>query len=149
MPRLIGCRRRLLCLAGAAVLAACGNPPDDSPEQRTSERLVGTWLREYRQQDTAVRRVLVLSADGRFQERSEAKVDNGLTEQHTGAGQWLYDGTNLKRRYTELDGKQPAAPTIPFVTFQLRFSSPDAFTGVDNVRKLEVSYRRVAEGTTP
>jgi hypothetical protein len=141
--------RRCLLLCLAMACAGCDAPPDDSPEHRTQERLVGTWLREYRQQGAEVRRVLVLDANGRFQERSAAVESGGAVDEHGGAGEWLFDGTNLKRRYTQMDGKQPSAPVVPFVTFELRFTSPDEFVGIDHVRKVEVRYRRVAEGTAP
>ena len=143
MPRL------MFTLAVAAVLAACGSPPDDSPQRHIEERLVGTWLREYQDQTTTVRRVLVLAADAQFREHAVATDGGAAVSEHSHAGEWRFDGTNLKRRYTRMDGKQPSAPTVPFATFELRFSSRDEFVGLDNVRRREVRYRRVVEGTTP
>jgi hypothetical protein len=139
-----------LALLAACILAcACGSPPDDSPQQQTRDRLVGTWLREYQDHMTVVRRVLVLDADGRFSERVVAGGDGPRIAEHEHAGEWRFDGTNLKRRYTKMDGKQPAAPIVPFATLELRFASRDEFVGIDNVHGRQVRYRRVLEGTLP
>jgi hypothetical protein len=136
-------------LATALLACACGEPPDDSPQQQMEERLVGTWLREYQEDTVRVRRVLVLEPDGSFQEMATvAAADSPVTE-HSHAGAWHFDGTNLKRRYTRMNGRQPSAPTVPFATFELRFQHPDEFIGIDNVRKRQVRYRRVVEGTRP
>jgi hypothetical protein len=142
--------RRSVCalLAAGAALAACGNPPDDSPERRTEERLVGTWLREYEEDTTRVRRVLVLGADGHFRELASIHTADAVF-QHVHSGDWIFDGTNLKRHYTQIDGKRPARPMIPFATFEVRFPAPGEFVGVDNVHRREVRYRRVTDGTLP
>lgn len=137
-----------LC-AAAGLLCACGEPPDDSEQRRVQERLVGTWLREYREDATTVRRVLVLEPDGRFREMAAARTAGARVTEFAHSGEWTFDGTNLKRRYTLMDGKRPAAPIVPFATFELRFPSPDEFIGVDNVRRRQVHYRRVGEGTLP
>ena len=134
----------------AAVLAcACGSPPDDSPAQQAQERLVGTWLREYKDDSASVRRVLVLAPDGSFREMASVSGTGIPLAEHVHLGAWHFDGTNLKRRYTQMDGKQPSAPIVPFATFEVRFQSRDEFIGVDNVHRRQVHYRRVGEGTTP
>lgn len=144
-------RRRLavaLALAGF-LLVACDSPPVDSPDETVRRRLVGSWLREYEQDGARVRRLLVLAPDGHFRETARVVDASGAVTQHAHAGEWTFDGTNLKRRYTSFDGKQPAAPTMPYATFELRFESNREFVGTDNVRKREVRYRRVDEGTVP
>jgi hypothetical protein len=143
-----GAGRRFAVLAAAALLGSCGSPPDDSPQRRTEERLVGTWLREYADGTATVRRVLVLGADGHFRELSLVRTGQAAIT-HAHSGDWLFDGTNLKRHYTQVDGEKPARPMIPFVTFEVRFSEPNEFVGVDNVRRREIHYRRVSEGTLP
>ena len=46
---------------------------------------------------------------------------------------WLvFDGTNLKRRYTLIVGRQPSAPTFPYAAFELRFESRNVFIGTEN-----------------
>jgi hypothetical protein len=140
------------CLAAAIalasfVLAGCGGPPVDSPADAVQQKLVGSWLREYSQEGAQVRRLLVLGDDGRFTETARVVDAAGGVTEHAHAGQWTFDGTNLKRRYTSFDGKQPAAPTLPYVTYQLKFESRHEFVGTDNVRKREVHYSRVPGGT--
>ena len=140
-------RRRAFALAVIALAAGCDQPPDVADEIR--DRLVGTWLRDYEEGGTQVRRILVLAAGGHFRElsRSLGPKEAGVTHAHE--GEWLYDGTNLKRRYTRMDGQPVAAPQMPFAAFQIRFDGGHAFTGVDNVRHRELRYQRVPNGTEP
>jgi hypothetical protein len=136
-------------MLAAACLCSCIQPPDDTPDRLVAERLVGTWLREYEEDATRVRRILVLESDGRFRELATVSAVAGPATQHSHSGEWRFDGTNLKRRYTRMDGRQPAAPIVPFATFELKFQSPDEFLGVDNVHRRQVRYRRVMDGTLP
>jgi hypothetical protein len=142
--------RGLLALASLLAgffLAACSSAPADSPLDAVQQQLVGSWLREYRQEGAQVRRLLVLGDDGLFTETARVVNAAGAVTDHAHAGQWTFDGTNLKRRYTSFDGKQPSAPTLPYVTYQLKFESRHEFVGTDNVRKREVRYSRVGQGT--
>ena len=140
--------RRLVTVMALTVLllAACHNPPADSAADDVRQLLVGGWLREYAQDGARVRRLLVLGDDGRFRETARVVDAAGIVTDHSHAGDWTFDGANLKRRYTSFDGKQPSAPTLPYVTYQLRFESKYAFVGTDNVRRREVRYQRVEEG---
>ena len=132
------------------LLAACNSGPEDSPADAVQQRLIGTWLREYEEQGTHVRRVLILDADGKFREMSTIlAADSSNRQQSQGSGEWTFDGINLKRRYTLINGKPISAPTMPYATFALRFPSKGEFVGVDHVRKREVRYQRVADGTEP
>lgn len=148
-PRPLRAPARWLVLAASALAAACGSPPDDSPQQQTRERLVGTWLREYQDETTRVRRVLVLEADGRFREMAAAAAPGPPLSEHEHAGEWGFDGTNLKRRYMLMDGKKPSPLISPYATLELRFQSRDEFVGTDNIHHRQVRYRRVDEGTRP
>lgn len=139
-----------LAIALAALVAGCDAGPDaDAETEQVRERLVGTWQRDYEEQGTQVRRILALDPGGRFREASLTLGPKEAGTRHAHEGEWLYDGTNLKRRYTLMDGEQPAAPTVPFATFQIRFSGSHEFIGVDHVRKREIRYRRVPDGTRP
>jgi hypothetical protein len=142
-------RRRVgwASLLAGFFLAACSGPPADSPADAVQQQLVGSWLRDYTQDGAQVRRLLVLADDGRFLETARVVDASGAVTEHAHAGQWTFDGTNLKRRYTSFDGKQPAAPMLPYVTYQLKFESRYEFVGIDNVRKREVHYSRVQPGT--
>ena len=131
-------------------LSASGcQPASDSSTGETQERLVGTWLRDYDENGTRIRRILVLGADGRFREMSLSLGPSEDGAHHEHEGEWVYDGTNLKRRYTRMDGTPPSAPTVPFAAFQIQFTGSHEFTGTDNVRHRELRYRRVADGTLP
>ena len=143
-------RRPCIGLALASLLlAACNNAPTDSPDEVVQQQLPGTWLREFEEDGIRVRRILVLEPDGKFREMVRITDAGGAVTEHTHAGDWLYDGTNLKRKYTSMDGKQPSAPTMPFAPFELRFQSRNEFIGIDNVRRREVRYRRVQPETLP
>jgi hypothetical protein len=150
MPKPWSLRLVALAAALAAGLACgCDSGPVASLEEPVQERLAGTWLREYQDQATVVRRVLVLEPGGAFREMSTVTDAGVPPARHTHEGEWLFDGTNLKRRYLRVDGHLPSAPMVPFATFEIRFSSRNEFIGVDNVHKREVRYQRVAEGTVP
>ncbi len=144
-------RRRVFLMAClGASLAACDRPPEDSATDAVRERLVGTWLRAYDESGTRVRRVLVLEADGSFHEQSAVvSQDAAVPRASHGSGRWLFDGTNLKRHYRLVNGQPVSAPTVPFATFELRFTSRSEFVGVDRVRGRVVTYQRVADGTLP
>jgi hypothetical protein len=149
IPGTTHCRRRAVSCAVVAglLLTACNTPPADAPDDAVRERLVGSWLRDYDQDGAQVRRLLVLEADGHFTETAKVVDATGAITQHAHAGQWMFDGTNLKRRYTSFNGKQPSAPTLPYLTLQLRFDTHREFVGLDNLRKREVHYQRVGAGT--
>jgi hypothetical protein len=136
----------LATLLAPFFLAACSEPPADSPVEAVQQQLVGSWLREYSQEGARVWRLLVLGEDGLFTETARVVDAAGAVTEHAHAGQWTFDGTNLKRRYTSFDGKRPSAPTLPYVTYQLKIESRYEFVGTDNVRKREVRYLRVAQG---
>ena len=152
---------RPLVMAALVTVAGCDSVQDIDDVQ---QRLVGSWLRDDVEGGAHVRRILVLQPGGRFAEASKATKTTGATEateatkaeqgdavlaRHAHSGDWLFDGTNLKRRYTLIDGRQPSAPTFPYAAFELRFESRNVFIGTDNIRKRQVRYQRVADGTLP
>ena len=142
-------RRRAIGMMLAGLLAACDDAPGELPQDSVQDRLPGTWLREFEEKGVRVRRVLVLESDGKFREMVRINDASGAIIDHHHAGSWFYDGTNLKRKYTLMDGIKPSAPTVPFATFEIRFESNREFVGVDNLRRREVRYQRVAEGSLP
>ena len=142
---------RIVIAPTSLLLLACSNAStdasNDSPDELVQQRLLGTWLREFEENGIRVRRILVLESDGTFRESNRITDAGGAVTEHSHAGGWLYDGTNLKRKYTRLAGKQPAAPTVPFAAFELRFQSNNEFIGTDNVRKHQIRYLRVQPET--
>jgi len=133
----------------AGLLAGCDDAPRTLSDASVQDRLPGTWLREFEEKGVRVRRVLVLEDDSKFRELVRITDAGGSVIEQNHAGTWFYDGTNLKRKYTSMDGKPPAAPTVPFAAFELKFPSKNEFIGVDNIHRREVRYQRVQPETTP
>jgi hypothetical protein len=138
-----------LLLSAALLAAGCDPTPGQAGREEIQEQLVGTWLREYEQDGARVRRILVLEPDGRSHENSRNLGPAAAGERHQHEGRWLFDGTNLKRHYSLIDGKPTATPTVPFAAFQIEFTGSHEFTGTDNVRHRRLRYERVADGTEP
>jgi len=147
---------RIVLLAGAAVLAACDWTADPQRQalmeqgiQDVEEQLQGTWLREYAVEGVKVRRLLTLRLDGSFLERVRVVDEAGGITDYSHEGTWLYDGTNLKRRYTLMNGKPPSRLNLPFATFQVSFERSGEFVGIDHIHGHRVRYRRVGPDTQP
>jgi hypothetical protein len=146
-------KQRLHPFAAAAVLglgmllAGCEPASHDASDDSVRERLVGHWLRDYDEGKLHVRRLLVLQSDGQFRESVRAVDASGQATELANEGEWLFDGTNLKRRYKRLDGKTISAPIAPFATFEIKFESNREFIGLDHVHKRSVRYLRVNDGT--
>jgi hypothetical protein len=113
------------------------------------QQLQGTWLREYAQQGVNVRRILTLQLDGSFLEKVRIVDQAGAVTDYAHEGTWLYDGTNLKRKYTMMNGKPPSRLNLPFATFQVSFEHSDEFLGIDHIHGHRVRYWRVAPDTQP
>jgi hypothetical protein len=137
----------------SALLATCvsllmDTAPVPAPSQNAEEiaqRLQGTWRREFDTQDIKARRVLTLGAHGEFLERVSATDGEGHTTELVHRGTWLYDGTNLKRKYTSMNGKPPSRLNLPFATFQIEFISKDEFVGIDHIHGNRVRYERARD----
>jgi hypothetical protein len=111
--------------------------------QDTAQQLRGTWLREYDEKGVRVRRVLALEPGGTFRESVRVVEPSGQVTEYRHEGTWLYDGTNLKRRYTSMNGEPPSRLNLPFATFEIAFDSANAFRGIDHVHGHQVAYRRI------
>ena len=138
--------RLVLALVAAVVLlSTCGDALRSQDLQAADGRvqLQGTWLREYTERGVQVRRLLALQPDGDFRENVRVQEASGAVTEYAHEGTWLYDGTNLKRRYTLMNGKPPSRLNLPFATFEISFDSRNAFTGVDHIHGHKVHYRRV------
>lgn len=134
-------------VALGAMLSTCAVAPTDPPH--IEQQLQGTWLREYAMHGMKARRILTLELGGSFRERVRVVDQAGAITDYDHEGTWLYDGTNLKRKYTLMNGKPPSRLNLPFATFQISFESSDEFLGVDHIRGHRVRYRRVAPETQP
>ena len=141
----------LLALCAVAVLLSNVEPALHDPVMageggrlgEVRDVLPGAWLREYTEAGHQVKRVLKLEAGGAFRETVRVVDGNGAVSEIENAGFWMYDGINLKRKYTSLNGAPPSRLNLPFATFQISFGSRDDFKGVDHVHRREVHYRRI------
>lgn len=147
-PGLVALAALLVTCAGPSPEAAAPASEAEAPDT-VRERLQGTWLREYEVRGVKARRVLRLGADGAFHEKVRAVDAAGAVAEQVHEGTWLYDGTNLKRRYTLMNGEPPSRLNLPIATFQIAFEGRDAFVGIDHIHGNRVHYRRVAAGTQP
>jgi hypothetical protein len=111
--------------------------------------LRGTWLREYAEGGVQVRRVLELQADGAFHELVRIAEPAGRVTRMEHEGTWIYDGTNLKRKYSRMNGDPPSRLHVPFATFEVAFEGRDDFVGIDHVHGVRVEYQRVPDDTQP
>jgi hypothetical protein len=146
----------LAALAVALSLASLQTPAPPGQEaslekrvEDTEQLLQGTWLREYAADGAKVRRVLVLAPDGGFREVARVVDAAGRATEFVHEGTWLFDGTNLKRKYTLMNGKPPSRLNLPFATFEIRFETRNEFVGVDHIHRNRIEYRRVAPETQP
>jgi hypothetical protein len=112
-----------------------------------AQRLPGTWLREQVADGMRSRRLLRLDHDGAFREQVRVVSANGVVSEYNHAGHWIWDGTNLKRKYTLMNGRPPSRLKAPFATFQIWFESRNEFVGVDHIHRNTVRYRRVEPET--
>jgi hypothetical protein len=160
MPRPAALALWTLNLAAVGVLlATCAAPGGDTPAAGAvpvsgagadaTELLPGTWLREYAVQGLQVRRTLVLGAGGAFREAVRMTDAAGEVKEYAHEGTWLYDGRNLKRKYSSVNGEPPSRRNLPFATFEITFASRNEFTGVDHIHHNRVVYRRVAPDASP
>jgi hypothetical protein len=130
------------------LMAGCDNAESVRMDE-TRAQLVGTWLREVESGSMKSRRVLSLSQEGKFVDRIQATAAGGQSERLDYAGEWSYDGTNLKRRYLQENGRQFSGGKIRYATQPLVSVSSSELVTKDNVAGVELVYHRVLEGTQP
>lgn len=131
-----------------ALLAGCDSAESQRIED-TRSRLVGTWLREPDADSVPSRRLLVLGADMKFTERIVVSSRGSAAERRELAGEWSYDGTHLKRRFLQENGRQFAGGSMRFATFPLVSVGRAEMVVDDKIEGRPVTYRRVADGTQP
>jgi hypothetical protein len=96
-----------------------------------------------------LRRVLVLAADGKFTDRVLVVSPGAATDAKEFAGEWSYDGTNLKRRYMQENGRQYAGGAMRYATFALKDVTQSQLIVHDSIQGRDATYRHVAGGTLP
>lgn len=141
--------RSFLATTLALVLLTGCNDPESLRIAETRTRLVGTWYEEAGNGTVTARRVLSLRAEGKFTDHIVRSVTGSAPERKEFAGEWSYDGTNLKRRYMQENGRQFSGGGMRFATFPLKSVTASELVVDDNVQGRESRFRRVAEGTQP
>lgn len=117
----------------------------EDPQQRSiREKLVGTWTEEYSEEHGPVIGTVVLYPDGKFEETVLSRAGQKNAGQGGGrsAGEWSFDGMNLKRKYTSMDGQPLLNASFRYVTYAVKDLRDDGFVGVDNVAGKEAKFRR-------
>lgn len=147
-PPSFSARRGTALLALGLLLGGCDAAAPDSG-QDTAQQLHGTWLRESDDAQIRARRILVLQPDGVFREKVRIVESSGKATEQEHQGTWIYDGTNLKRKYTLMNGEPPSRLNLPFATFEIRFETRNEFVGVDHIHGNRIRYRRVGPETQP
>lgn len=135
-------------LLALALLAGCDNEESLRIDE-TRAKLVGTWMRESESPGGKSRRVLFLDQQGKFADRIHAKAADGQSERLDYAGEWSYDGINLKRRYLQENGRSFSGGKIRYATQPLVSVSASELVTRDTAEGVELVYRRVLEGTEP
>lgn len=131
----------------AAPGSGAGPPVAAAVQDDLQDRLAGTWLRERTERGVRSRHLLILEPDGSFRETVRVTDAAGVASDFVHEGTWLYDGTNLKRKYTLMRGRPPSRLNLPFATFQVEFVSRNEFVGVDHIHGNRIRYTRVAPET--
>ena len=135
-------RRKLLLVALSAVLTVSCDNTSLKPSNDVRQRLVGRWAEEFSTDGNQIRSIVILSQDGKFLELEKVLGANGSTKQETHAGEWSFDGTNFKRKYTSLNGQPLLNAQFGYTTYEVKLVEKNEFVGVDNVRTREVRFRR-------
>lgn len=126
-------------------LAAC-----EDPQQRdVKERLVGTWLAESPAHGGSVRRVLTLEQGGRVTETIRTSAPGGATESQSREGEWFFDGVNLKRKYTYVDGKPLTNAHFIYETHELKSVTESELVAASSVGRGDVRLKKDRSGPQP
>lgn len=131
----------ILIIAASTVGAGCGS--EDPAMSATRAKLVGTWLEEQEPATASPRRVLSLKADGKFTDEILMSVPGSSPDKRELAGEWSYDGVNLKRRYLQENGRQFSGGGMRYATFTLKAVTDAELVLDDNIQKREARYRRL------
>lgn len=138
-------RTSLLLTLMVGLLAAC----EDAQVRDVKVRLVGTWHVESQEHGGVARRVLTFEADGRVKETVRVTAPSGASESGSREGEWFFDGVNLKRKYTYVDGKPLTNAHFIYETHELKSVTASDLVAASNVGRGEVRFKRDATGGRP
>lgn len=130
--------RPLIALLAAGMLAAC----EDSQTRGVKARLVGTWISESKEHGGVAQRALTLQADGRVKEVVRIIAPNGASDLNSRDGEWFFDGVNLKRKYTYVDGRPLTNAHFIYETHELKSVTASELVAGSNVGRGELRFKR-------
>ncbi|MBC5768339.1 hypothetical protein [Ramlibacter albus] len=128
-----------------AMLAAC----EDPQTRDVKARLVGTWFAESQEHGGVARRALTLEAGGHLKESVRIIAPNGASDLESREGEWFFDGVNLKRKYTYVDGQPLTNAHFIYDTHELRSVTASELVAVSNVGRGELRLKREQGGVRP
>lgn len=132
-------RELLLWIACAALTASCDGS-SSKPADKVRQQLIGKWLEELSVDGLQTRSIVTLDRDGTFIEIEKSSDASGLISQQTHGGEWSFDGTNFKRKYTSMNGQPLSNARFGYATYAVKHIAKNEFVGIDNVRKREVRF---------
>lgn len=135
----------LLTTLAFLLIGGCDTQQDIRIEQ-TRAQLIGTWREEADSDNDVEQRLLTLGSDGKFKVELQVVTSSASRERLELGGEWTFDGTHLKRRFLQENGRQFSGGKIRFATFPIQQVTESSFVMEDNIRKRLVKYHRV-EGT--
>jgi hypothetical protein len=134
-------RSVVAALLAAALLPAC-NSGEDARIEETRRQLVGIWIQDADPGEARSGQVLALAPDGKFTHAVTKQAPGAPSERLEFAGEWSYDGVNLKRRYLQENGRQFSGGGMRYATTPLKSVSKTELVIDDTVNKRESRYRR-------
>ncbi len=140
-------RELLLWIACAALTASCDGS-SSKPADKVRQQLVGRWLEELSVDGLQTRSIVTLDRDGTFIEIEKSSDASGLIKQQTHAGEWSFDGVNLKRKYTSMNGQSLSNAQFGYATYAVKHIAKNEFVAIDNVRKREARFSKT-EASVP
>lgn len=119
---------------------------EDRQTRDVKARLVGTWVVESPEHGGVARRVLRLQADGHVTETVRLVAPGGAADLELREGEWFFDGLNLKRKYTYVDGKPLTNAHFIYETYELKSVTASELVASSNVGRGEVRLKRDESG---
>ncbi|WP_213955785.1 MULTISPECIES: hypothetical protein [unclassified Variovorax] len=110
---------------------------------------MGTWLSESDDEGIRTRTVIALAEAGEFDEVEKIDDGKGTARETRTGGEWSFDGTNFKRKYTRKDGQPLPMNYFATTTYAINMIGDDRFFGVDNLRHRTVSFARAHGSVRP
>jgi hypothetical protein len=127
---------------------SCGRPTTPT-EDRIRQELVGTWMSETNEEGVRIRVVVNVIGGGGFREVESSVDPDGTSKQNSYAGEWSFDGTNFKRRYTSKDDQPLPNSQVGYTTYAVSMFRADEFLGVDHGHRRTVKFSRMNASTKP